>query len=143
MIENLCANHRMNEDGLVPQIFSCLFKILKKREKQKSFFLFCCYMLHFQHRGTKIFLNIINMTGNFSLSTCLCLKVRFSYMRMKYLFFSWLGVFIGSWIIYVQYSSYTELCRGHDCKKIIVSIFLKKSGSLVFLTGSSTFSIFL
>lgn len=43
-------------------------------------------------------------------------------MRMKYLFFSWLGVFIGSWIIYVQYSSYTELCRGHDCKKIIVSI---------------------
>nr|XP_020662793.1 ecotropic viral integration site 5 protein homolog isoform X4 [Pogona vitticeps] len=42
-------------------------------------------------------------------------------MRMKYLFFSWLGVFIGSWVIYVQYSSYTELCRGHDCKKTIVA----------------------
>ncbi|XP_065265922.1 divergent protein kinase domain 1A isoform X2 [Emys orbicularis] len=40
-------------------------------------------------------------------------------MRMKYLFISWLVVFIGSWIIYVQYSTYTELCRGHDCKKII------------------------
>ncbi|XP_027626244.1 divergent protein kinase domain 1A isoform X3 [Tupaia chinensis] len=40
-------------------------------------------------------------------------------MRMKYLFFSWLAVFVGSWIIYVQYSTYTELCRGKDCKKII------------------------
>nr|XP_005498788.3 ecotropic viral integration site 5 protein homolog isoform X2 [Columba livia] len=40
-------------------------------------------------------------------------------MRMKYLFISWLVVFIGSWIMYVQYSTYTELCRGHDCRKII------------------------
>ncbi|XP_076193858.1 divergent protein kinase domain 1A isoform X4 [Aptenodytes patagonicus] len=47
------------------------------------------------------------------------LKVRFSYMRMKYLFISWLVVFIGSWVMYVQYSTYTELCRGHDCRKII------------------------
>nr|XP_020831048.1 protein FAM69A isoform X3 [Phascolarctos cinereus] len=47
------------------------------------------------------------------------LQARFSYMRMKYLFFSWLAVFIGSWIIYGQYSTYTELCRGQDCKKII------------------------
>ncbi|KAM9130121.1 divergent protein kinase domain 1A isoform 1-T1 [Pangshura tecta] len=46
-------------------------------------------------------------------------QVRFSYMRMKYLFISWLVVFIGSWIIYVEYATYTELCRGHDCKKII------------------------
>ncbi|XP_071666532.1 ecotropic viral integration site 5 protein homolog isoform X7 [Patagioenas fasciata] len=38
---------------------------------------------------------------------------------MKYLFISWLVVFIGSWIMYVQYSTYTELCRGHDCRKII------------------------
>lgn len=50
-------------------------------------------------------------------------QARFSYVRMKYLFFSWLVVFVGSWIIYVQYSTYTELCRGKDCKKIIVSIF--------------------
>ncbi|XP_072824313.1 divergent protein kinase domain 1A isoform X1 [Vicugna pacos] len=48
-----------------------------------------------------------------------CLQARFSYVRMKYLFFSWLVVFVGSWIIYVQYSTYTELCRGKDCKKII------------------------
>uniref|UniRef100_A0A2K5X703 Divergent protein kinase domain 1A n=3 Tax=Macaca TaxID=9539 RepID=A0A2K5X703_MACFA len=47
------------------------------------------------------------------------LQARFSYVRMKYLFFSWLAVFVGSWIIYVQYSTYTELCRGKDCKKII------------------------
>ncbi|XP_032048458.1 divergent protein kinase domain 1A isoform X3 [Aythya fuligula] len=46
-------------------------------------------------------------------------QVRFSYMRMKYLFISWLVVFIGSWVMYVQYSTYTELCRGHDCRKII------------------------
>ncbi|XP_043941612.1 divergent protein kinase domain 1A [Protopterus annectens] len=38
---------------------------------------------------------------------------------MKYLFFSWLAVFVGSWIIYVQYSAYTELCRGSDCKNMI------------------------
>lgn len=41
---------------------------------------------------------------------------------MKYLFFSWLAVFVGSWIVYVEYSSYTELCRGHDCKNSIVSV---------------------
>lgn len=40
---------------------------------------------------------------------------------MKYLFFSWLAVFVGSWIVYVEYSSYTELCRGHECKNSIVS----------------------
>lgn len=41
---------------------------------------------------------------------------------MKYLFFSWLAVFVGSWIVYVEYSSYTELCRGHECKNSIVSV---------------------
>uniref|UniRef100_A0A9L0IM05 Divergent protein kinase domain 1A n=1 Tax=Equus asinus TaxID=9793 RepID=A0A9L0IM05_EQUAS len=50
------------------------------------------------------------------------LQARFSYVRMKYLFFSWLAVFVGSWIIYVQYSTYTELCRGKDCKKIIAKL---------------------
>lgn len=48
-------------------------------------------------------------------------QARFSYLHMKYLFFSWLAVFVGSWIVYVEYSSYTELCRGHDCKNSIVS----------------------
>ncbi|XP_051658801.1 divergent protein kinase domain 1A [Manacus candei] len=46
-------------------------------------------------------------------------QVRLSYVRVKYLFISWLVVFIGSWVMYVQYSTYTELCRGHDCRKII------------------------
>lgn len=49
-------------------------------------------------------------------------QARFSYLHMKYLFFSWLAVFVGSWIVYVEYSSYTELCRGHECKNSIVSI---------------------
>ncbi|XP_056133391.1 divergent protein kinase domain 1A-like [Lampris incognitus] len=47
------------------------------------------------------------------------IQARFSYLHMKYLFFSWLAVFVGSWIVYVEYSSYTELCRGHDCKNSI------------------------
>ncbi|CAL8309493.1 unnamed protein product [Lota lota] len=46
----------------------------------------------------------------------LYIQVRSSYLRMQYLFFSWLAVFVGSWIVYVEYSSYTELCRGQECK---------------------------
>lgn len=48
-------------------------------------------------------------------------QARFSYLHMKYLFFSWLAVFVGSWVVYVEYSSYTELCRGRECKNAIVS----------------------
>lgn len=54
-------------------------------------------------------------------------KARFSYLHMKYLFFSWLAVFVGSWIVYVEYSAYTELCRGHECKRSIVSILFNKT----------------
>uniref|UniRef100_A0A673J7U9 Divergent protein kinase domain 1Ab n=1 Tax=Sinocyclocheilus rhinocerous TaxID=307959 RepID=A0A673J7U9_9TELE len=50
---------------------------------------------------------------------------RFSYLHMKYLFFSWLAVFVGSWVVYVEYSSYTELCRGHECKNSICDKFQK------------------
>uniref|UniRef100_A0A7N8YPK7 Divergent protein kinase domain 1Ab n=1 Tax=Mastacembelus armatus TaxID=205130 RepID=A0A7N8YPK7_9TELE len=49
----------------------------------------------------------------------------FSYLHMKYLFFSWLAVFVGSWIVYVEYSSYTELCRGHECKNSICDKYRK------------------
>lgn len=48
-------------------------------------------------------------------------------MRVKYLFLTWLTVLVGSWVIYVQYSAYTELCRGHECRNAIVS-----SGSVQF-----------
>ncbi|XP_041967788.1 divergent protein kinase domain 1A-like [Alosa alosa] len=47
------------------------------------------------------------------------IQARFSYLHMKYLFFSWLAVFVGSWVVYVEYSSYTELCRGRECKNAI------------------------
>ncbi|XP_051996994.1 divergent protein kinase domain 1A-like isoform X3 [Xyrauchen texanus] len=50
---------------------------------------------------------------------------RFSYLHMKYLFFSWLAVFVGSWVVYMEYSSYTELCRGHECKNFICDKFQK------------------
>lgn len=58
----------------------------------------------------------------------LCLSVfrssqaRISFVRVKYLFLTWLTVLVGSWVLYVQYSAYTELCRGHECKNAIVSI---------------------
>ncbi|XP_037530627.1 divergent protein kinase domain 1A isoform X1 [Nematolebias whitei] len=55
----------------------------------------------------------------------LYVQARFSYLHIKYLFFSWLAVFVGSWIVYVQYSSYTELCRGHDCKNSICDKYRK------------------
>ncbi|KTG39856.1 hypothetical protein cypCar_00036237 [Cyprinus carpio] len=54
-----------------------------------------------------------------------CAQARFSYLHMKYLFFSWLAVFVGSWVVYVEYSSYTELCRGHECKNSICDKFQK------------------
>uniref|UniRef100_A0A672T8S2 Divergent protein kinase domain 1Aa n=1 Tax=Sinocyclocheilus grahami TaxID=75366 RepID=A0A672T8S2_SINGR len=47
-------------------------------------------------------------------------QARLSYIRVKYLFLTWLAVFVGSWVVYVQYSTYTELCRGRECKSIIV-----------------------
>uniref|UniRef100_A0A8C1Z2X4 Divergent protein kinase domain 1Ab n=1 Tax=Cyprinus carpio TaxID=7962 RepID=A0A8C1Z2X4_CYPCA len=60
---------------------------------------------------------------NFIVSVCA--QARFSYLHMKYLFFSWLAVFVGSWVVYVEYSSYTELCRGHECKNSICDKFQK------------------
>lgn len=42
-------------------------------------------------------------------------------MRVKYLFLTWLTVLVGSWVIYVQYSAYTEQCRGRQCRNAIVS----------------------
>ncbi|KAJ0065415.1 hypothetical protein NL108_009522 [Boleophthalmus pectinirostris] len=53
------------------------------------------------------------------------LYVQARYLHMKYLFFSWLAVFVGSWIVYVEYSSYTELCRGQECKKYICDKYRK------------------
>ena len=43
-------------------------------------------------------------------------------MKVKYLVVAWLGVLVASWVIYVQYSSYSELCRGHVCTMLIVSL---------------------
>ncbi|XP_017286279.1 divergent protein kinase domain 1A isoform X2 [Kryptolebias marmoratus] len=46
-------------------------------------------------------------------------QARISFVRVKYLFLTWLTVLVGSWVLYVQYSAYTELCRGHECKNAI------------------------
>ncbi|XP_028987391.1 divergent protein kinase domain 1A isoform X2 [Betta splendens] len=46
-------------------------------------------------------------------------QARISFVRVKYLFLTWLAVLVGSWVLYVQYSVYSELCRGHECKNAI------------------------
>ncbi|KAG7265806.1 hypothetical protein CRUP_000777 [Coryphaenoides rupestris] len=46
-------------------------------------------------------------------------QARISFVRVKYLFLTWLAVLVGSWVLYGQYSTYTELCRGHECKAAI------------------------
>ncbi|KAK1333985.1 hypothetical protein QTO34_004983 [Cnephaeus nilssonii] len=53
-------------------------------------------------------------------------------LRVKYVFLVWLGVFAGSWLAYVNYASYTELCRGHVCQAVICDQYHKGiiSGSL-------------
>ncbi|XP_051989603.1 divergent protein kinase domain 1A [Xyrauchen texanus] len=52
-------------------------------------------------------------------------QARLSYIQVKYLFLTWLAVFVGSWVVYVQYSTYTELCRGRECKNIICDKYSK------------------
>nr|XP_014336869.1 PREDICTED: LOW QUALITY PROTEIN: protein FAM69B [Bos mutus] len=53
-------------------------------------------------------------------------------LRVKYVFLVWLGVLAGSWLAYVHYSSYAELCRGHVCRVVICDQYRKGiiSGSI-------------
>lgn len=62
-------------------------------------------------------------------------------MRVKYLFLTWLTVLVSSWVVYVQYSAYTELCRGHECKNAIVSSCSAHSSNLRLSTNASVFQI--
>uniref|UniRef100_A0AAQ4S4N7 Divergent protein kinase domain 1Aa n=1 Tax=Gasterosteus aculeatus aculeatus TaxID=481459 RepID=A0AAQ4S4N7_GASAC len=52
-------------------------------------------------------------------------EARVSFVRVKYLFLTWLTVLVGSWVLYVQYSAYTELCRGHECRNAICDNYRK------------------
>uniref|UniRef100_A0A1A8CQ87 Family with sequence similarity 69, member B n=1 Tax=Nothobranchius kadleci TaxID=1051664 RepID=A0A1A8CQ87_NOTKA len=47
------------------------------------------------------------------------LQSRLPAIKVKYLLLAWLGILIISWIIYMQYASYAELCRGHVCHMVI------------------------
>lgn len=49
------------------------------------------------------------------------LQSRLPGIKVKYLLVVWLGIFVGSWVAYMHYASYSELCRGHVCRVIIVS----------------------
>lgn len=53
--------------------------------------------------------------------SCCFFQSRLPGIKVKYLFLAWLGIFVGSWVVYMHYSSYSELCRGHVCQMIIVS----------------------
>ncbi|XP_016008573.2 divergent protein kinase domain 1B [Rousettus aegyptiacus] len=53
------------------------------------------------------------------------LQGRLPGLRVKYVFLVWLGVFAGSWLAYVHYSSYAELCRGHVCQVVICDQYRK------------------
>lgn len=50
-------------------------------------------------------------------------KSRLPAIKVKYLLLAWLGILITSWVLYMQYASYSELCRGHVCQMVIVSNF--------------------
>ncbi|PWA26482.1 hypothetical protein CCH79_00001101 [Gambusia affinis] len=47
------------------------------------------------------------------------LQSRLPAIKVKYLLLAWLGILIISWIVYMQYASYAELCRGHVCQMVI------------------------
>uniref|UniRef100_UPI0037E899C8 divergent protein kinase domain 1B n=1 Tax=Semicossyphus pulcher TaxID=241346 RepID=UPI0037E899C8 len=47
------------------------------------------------------------------------LQSRLPAIKVKYLLLAWLGILIASWVIYMQYASYSELCRGHVCHMVI------------------------
>ncbi|XP_017286750.1 divergent protein kinase domain 1B [Kryptolebias marmoratus] len=47
------------------------------------------------------------------------LQGRLPAIKVKYLLLAWLGILIVSWIVYMQYASYAELCRGHVCHVVI------------------------
>ncbi|XP_073415553.1 divergent protein kinase domain 1B isoform X1 [Dendrobates tinctorius] len=53
------------------------------------------------------------------------LQSRLPGIKVKYLFLAWLGIFVGSWVVYIHYSSYSELCRGHVCRMIICDQYKK------------------
>ncbi|XP_043914470.1 divergent protein kinase domain 1B [Protopterus annectens] len=53
------------------------------------------------------------------------LQGRLPGIKVKYLFLAWLGIFVGSWVVYMHYSSYSELCRGHVCQMIVCDRYKK------------------
>ncbi|XP_058528524.1 divergent protein kinase domain 1B [Ochotona princeps] len=53
------------------------------------------------------------------------LQGRLPGLRVKYAFLLWLGIFVGSWLLYGRYSAYSELCRGHVCQAVICDQYRK------------------
>ncbi|XP_076140935.1 divergent protein kinase domain 1B [Alosa pseudoharengus] len=47
------------------------------------------------------------------------LQSRMPAVKVKYLLLVWVGILLASWVLYMQYSSYSELCRGHVCHMVI------------------------
>lgn len=79
-----------------------------------SFFCFCFLFFHFLHQ-------LLCLPLPHCLFPPSLLKSRLPAIKVKYLLLAWLGILIASWVIYMQYASYSELCRGHVCHMVIVS----------------------
>ncbi|KAM9207403.1 divergent protein kinase domain 1B [Dugong dugon] len=60
------------------------------------------------------------------------LQGRLPGLRVRYVLLVWLGILGGSWMMYLHYSSYSELCRGHICRLVICDQYHKGiiSGSI-------------
>ncbi|XP_057404990.1 divergent protein kinase domain 1B isoform X1 [Balaenoptera acutorostrata] len=67
------------------------------------------------------------------------LQGRLPGLRVKYVFLVWLGVFAGSWLAYVHYSSYAELCRGHICQ-VVIALATKGLGTMAMVTHIQEFT---
>lgn len=65
--------------------------------------------------------SVIFFNQSFSVSLSQFAQSRMPAVKVKYLMVAWLGVLVTSWVVYIQYSSYSELCRGHVCTMLIVS----------------------
>lgn len=67
---------------------------------------------------------------SFSLPSVFLPQTRLPAVKVKYLLLAWLGILVASWVVYMQYASYSELCRGHVCHVVIVSAIARRGNVL-------------
>uniref|UniRef100_A0A8C5JVN1 FAM69 N-terminal domain-containing protein n=1 Tax=Jaculus jaculus TaxID=51337 RepID=A0A8C5JVN1_JACJA len=53
------------------------------------------------------------------------LQGRLPGLRVKCILLVWLGIFAGSWMVYVRHPANSDLCRGHICQAVICDLYRK------------------